>query len=97
MTAHQVFHNVPIPARSGGRTTEGIYTKLRELQVDEMLFVADGTSRSTSATVSRVAKSYGLKFTSRKIAVAYDKKDNAVVVQSSTPGAVEGIGIWRVA
>lgn len=101
MTA-QVYHGVPIPKRSGGRTTEGLYSKLADLDVNGMLFVPGGTSRSTSATVARVAKTLGRKFTSRKVArvTKHDAAGNSnghTVVDSGTAAAEEGIGIWRVA
>lgn len=102
MTA-QVFHGVPIPKRSGGPAPEGLYSQLQELPVDGMLFIEDGTSRSTSATVARVGKNLGRKFASRKVARVtvpseHEGGDAAhEIVASGTPGAVEGIGIWRVA
>lgn len=100
----EVFHGVPIPKRMGGRATEGLYSKLTDLSVNGMLFVADGTSRSTSATVARVAKTLGRKFTSRKVArepcllngAAFGDSDHRIV-PSGTQHAIEGIGIWRVA
>ena len=115
MTA-QVFHGVPIPKRSGGPSTEGLYSRLQNLPKDGMLFVEGGTSRSTSATVARVAKNLGRKFTSRKVArvtivyvaegdpkayeiahAAADEPKAYRIVDSGTPNAIEGIGIWRVA
>lgn len=96
MTA-TVLSGVPIPKRAGGRASEGLYASLRDLLVDQMLFVPGGTSRSTSATVARVAKSTGYKYTSRKIAMTEaTKTKEAMTVPSGTPGAIEGLGVWRV-
>lgn len=96
MTA-TVLSGVPIPKRSGGPASEGLYASLRGLLVDQTLFVPGGTSRSTSATVARVAKSTGYKYVSRKIAMTESTKTkSALVVDSGTPGATEGLGVWRV-
>jgi hypothetical protein len=92
-----VFKGVPIPKRAGGRTSEGLYGQLQALTVGEMLFIEGGSSRSTSATVARVAKTAGMKFTSRKCArIGKSAFELGKIVASGTERATEGLGVWRV-
>lgn len=91
-----LLSDVPMPKRTrAGAAAKPRKYPFEQMALGQMFFIAGKTRNTLSTYFSTVGKKLGMKFSSRMV---YMCNDNGVLrlCEASTPGAVRGLGVWRV-
>lgn len=91
--SYHVQKHVPIPRKS--RTVKQRKYPFREMEVGDMFFVPEMTENKLVQYVSAAGKELGRRFLTRLTYMVLKRKQ-WVPADADTPGAVQGIGVWRV-
>lgn len=93
MTYH-VQKNVPMPRSR--RTVPRRKYPFEEMEVGDMFFVPNLSENTLVTYVSAVGQELNRKFATR-LTYMVQKKKQWVPAAEDTPGAVQGVGVWRTA
>jgi len=91
----KITKGVPLPphrAHGGGRTSKYDFAGM---EVGDVILVPERPTMSLRPYVSRRGKELGRTFTVRLVWLKDTPRKGWVVVNKDTPGAVQGVGIWR--
>lgn len=88
-----VQKHVPIPRKA--RSVTRFKYPFREMEIGDMFFVPEMTENTLVQYVSAAGKELGRRFTTRLTYMVLKRKQ-WVPADANTPGAVQGIGVWRV-
>lgn len=92
----QVQRNVPPPINGPVRDRRKKYP-FESMQVNDFLFVPHKRTNSIRSYFSTAGKQHGIKLTSKLIyARRHDETQAWHPCEKDTPGAVKGVGVWRV-
>ncbi len=93
----ELLDNIEMPA---GRRTAPMGRRKYDYEnakIGQMFFVP-GKSKTSMATHSAtMGKKLGFKFVTRSVWMKEDEDGTPAIFEAGTDGAVEGVGVWRVA
>ncbi len=87
--------NVPSPVRGPVRDKRKKYP-FERWQVGEFLFVPNKKTNSIRSYFSTAGKQHGIKLTSKLTYARRDENEQWEECPFDTPGAVMGVGVWRI-
>lgn len=99
MTMFKVQSGVPLPEISRAPKTPRRKFPVQGMVPGQMFFVPGKTSKSVSAYISRITKNLPGKYTARHCHMR-ERTTNTQgkhweLCDPTTPGATEGVGVWR--
>jgi hypothetical protein len=88
-----------VPPRKGRRIREDDGRRkypFERMQVDDFFFVPNRQHSSIRSYFSTAGAKHGIKLRSEQIYARQDENDLWKPCEADTPGAVSGVGVWRV-
>lgn len=93
----KITKGVPLPSRRAPGAGRPSKYNFERMEVGDVIFVPERPTMSLRPYVSRRGRELGRSFTVRLVWLENKSRKGWVVANKDTPGAVQGVGIWRTA